>query len=142
MSRSLAIDGVRTHEKSLRQSLADIPTAPARMGIDENQADVSAGIGAPRAAVREAMRRADLSQKAFAICAKSSEGNVSEGFSGVRQIPWAWIWAQDKPFRVHFVQVLREAWDVDEDADVNELEAMCGRVVTMAMRVSRGRRSA
>lgn len=138
MAASVNGQAVRTTEKSLPGELAALPKKPARMGIDEKNDENAVGSGASRAVVREAIRESSLLQKSFSIDAKCSEGNVGDALSGARHLPWAWIFAQTDPsFRVHFVKSLSAAWDVNHDAEVNELEALAGRLVQMAMRVAR-----
>lgn len=137
MASTMRSSTLRTEGKSLPGDLSGIPTHTAKMGIGENSGDVSANSGAPRAAVREAMSRSETSQKAFAISAKVSEGNVSEALGGVRPIQWSWIWAQDRGFRTAFHQVIGEAWDVDGQAEQEQFEQCAARLITLAMRLRR-----
>jgi hypothetical protein len=143
MSRSVNVAAAGTHGKSLAVDLGEIPTRPARMGIDGNSDEFTGASGDGRNVVREAMHGASHSQKAFAIDAKAGEAKVSEGMSGQRHLPWEWIYRQKDPsFRRQFVRSLAEAWGVHEDAEDAELEALTSRLVQQVMRVTRRRRSA
>ncbi len=95
MAISLPNGTARTHANALRTRLDEVKTATASMRIDANSSPVSARF---RAWVREAMRTAGLSQKAFAINCKQSESVISEALSGSRQFHAEWIDAQPDAF--------------------------------------------
>jgi hypothetical protein len=116
MSRSVNVGAVRTLAKPLQ--LDGIRAGKANLRIDANPATKQAVFGTFRAVVREAMRRDELSQKAFAIDCKQSESVVSEALSGTRNLAAEWVWQQtSRTFHMHLLGVWREAMNLDEQAE-------------------------
>lgn len=136
MSRSVNGAGVGTHGKPLPNCSAGLPQPSAAMGSDGNDSVFLVLAGASRAAVREAMRRADYSQKAMAIDNKVSEGKVSDALAGTRHMPWAWVFTSatlNKELAFHLVTVLAEHLNVNQDSEANAFADICGRMVKMAL---------
>jgi len=90
-----ATDGVRPELDTLRAGKANLRIEANSSENIEHKRDFLL-------LVRDAMREADLSQKAFAINAKQSESVISEALGGTRNLSADWLYAQ--PDR--FVQIL------------------------------------
>lgn len=117
MASTLGSSALRTPVKAVHSALDDIRAGDANLRMDAKSAAAPAGFGPFRALVREAMRRAQMSQKVFAIDAKQPESVISEAFSGTRPLAAEWIGLQTSAaFRRHLVDVLREAWALDAEA--------------------------
>lgn len=138
MSRSVNGGAVGTHGKSLPVDLDALPKKPARMGIDGKNEDFLAESGVSRALVREAMRRADYSQKSMAIDNKVSESKVSDALSGLRHLPWAWVYTSattHQSLAFHLVTLLAEHLNINQDVEANEFADLCARMVKTAIKV-------
>src|SRR5690349_17868391 len=101
MSRSLASDAVRTVVKAPRTALDELRAGKANLRMDANSVEIApeiAKVPSFRALVREAMRRTDLSQKAFAINADQSDSVISEALNGSRHLAAEWLWVQPETF--------------------------------------------
>lgn len=105
MSSSVGNAALRTHANGLRTSLDDISPKAARVRTVAKTVENAPEPRKSAAIAREAMRRTDTSQKAFAIGAKQPESVISEGLNGQRNLAFDWIDAQEDAFVLTFVDV-------------------------------------
>lgn len=89
---------MRSQSNSRRSDLDGIRAGNANLRIDAKTAAKIEQSRQFRLLVREAMRDAGLSQKAFAIEAGQSESVISEALAGTRNLAADWVWAQDDAF--------------------------------------------
>ena len=118
MASTVGNNALRTHANGLRDRLDGVSPKPARVRSAAKTAEIRPESRKGGSLVREAMRTADLSQKAFALDASQTESTVSEGLSGGRNLAFDWILNQtDLGFRVSFIEALQRAWDLDPKQD-------------------------
>lgn len=120
MASTLTSAAVRTEAKSLRgevTNLNDLRAGDGNLRMDAKSTAIPASYGPYRGVIREAMRRADLSQKAFAIDAKQPISVISEALGGTRNLAGEWVWMQtSEAFHLHRQAVEREARGMDQAA--------------------------
>lgn len=114
MADTLQGQAVRTEANPVRPDLSDIRAGESNLRIGANSVGNAELSGAFRAKVREAKRRDDLTNKAFAIDCKQSESIVSEALSGSRTLNAEWLWMQRDSFWLHLIDVVRESRGLDE----------------------------
>ena len=105
MGSSVATNDVRTLANGVRRGLNAVRGKDAIARSAANSPPNSARF---RGWVRDAMRRAGLSQKAFAINCQQPESVISEALSGSRQFHAEWIDAQSDEFVAVLALVMAE----------------------------------
>lgn len=114
MPSTLTARATRTHANPDRASLDEIRAGKANLRIDAKNLGNAPGIESIRPLVREAMRRAGLSQKAFAIDAGITESVLSEALSGARHLSVDWLWSQGDLFVAELIKLVSERRNLTE----------------------------
>lgn len=109
MPRSLSDPLVRTLAKPHRADLTDLRAGKANLRIDANSLENAEQKRGFLQLVRDAMREADLSQKAFAVDAQQSESVISEALSGGRHLSADWLYAQNDGFLLALMKGIERA---------------------------------
>lgn len=142
MRNSVNASPVRTEANDVRRDLSGIRAKDGMVRSGANTDGVSASSGGCRARTREAIARAGMSHKEFAINCKQPQSVISEALSGSRAINMDWFEAQPESFRLHYHELQREAWNIDGRAEEDEIRAMAERFFGMLFRANCKRVSA
>lgn len=138
MAPSLGAAAVRTHQKTLRESLDDVRPKAAKILTSSEPVKTAQNVddkAAFLALIDEARIRAGMSQKEMSINAAANEGAFSEALAGARgNFAAHWLDRQPKPFRQAFHKLLGLRWGIDEASEADIEAERIGELVALLIK--------
>jgi hypothetical protein len=137
----MATVAVRTHQKTLRESLDDVRGKAAKVLIDSDPVRTPANYvekAAFLSLVDEARIRAGLSQKEMSITAAVSEGAFSEALKGTRgNFAIHWLANQPPSFWAAFLKILAQRFHLTEESKADLDAERIGELVGLLIKTTR-----